>query len=71
MWCRVDAAAQFAVGLMLDDGLTDVKAFQSFVRRESSHHFFCKQVKGRTAAAGAPKGGTEPSSVVICRALYF
>lgn len=43
---RVGAAAhaQFAVALMLDDGQVPLRSFQTFVRRDSSHHFFSKRL---------------------------
>jgi hypothetical protein len=37
-------AAQFATALMLDDGAVPLRSFQSFVRRDSSHHFFSRRL---------------------------
>eukprot|EP00879_Flechtneria_rotunda_P002310 GHRR01002504.1.p1 GENE.GHRR01002504.1~~GHRR01002504.1.p1 ORF type:complete len:372 (+),score=123.02 GHRR01002504.1:421-1536(+) len=36
--------AQFAVALMLDDGQVPLRSFQTFVKRQSSHHFFSKRL---------------------------
>lgn len=41
----VDAAmAVMRVALMLDDGRVSLKSFQTFVRRDSSHHFISQRV---------------------------
>jgi hypothetical protein len=37
-----DIAARFGVALMLDDGTMPLRSFQTFVRRDSSHHFFSR-----------------------------
>ena len=37
-----DTAARFGVCLMLDDGKMPLRSFQTFVRRESSLHFFSR-----------------------------
>lgn len=36
--------AQFAAALMLDDGQVPLRSFQTFVRTDSSHHFFSKRL---------------------------
>jgi hypothetical protein len=36
--------AQFAAALMLDGGQVPLKSFQTFVRNDSSHHFFSKRL---------------------------
>lgn len=38
------AQAALRVALMLDDGQVPLKTFQTFVRRESSHHFVSQRV---------------------------
>jgi hypothetical protein len=36
--------AQFAAALMLDGGQVPLRSFQTFVRNDSSHHFFSKRL---------------------------
>jgi hypothetical protein len=36
--------AQFAAALMLDGGEVSLRSFQTFVRTDSSHHFFSKRL---------------------------
>jgi hypothetical protein len=36
--------AQFAAALMLDGGQVPLRSFQTFVRTDSSHHFFSKRL---------------------------
>jgi hypothetical protein len=54
--------AQFAAALMLDDGAVPLRSFQSFVRRDSSHHFFSRRL------AVAPGGWHR--CVVLCALLH-
>jgi hypothetical protein len=45
--CRAagpQSPAQFAAALMLDGGQVPLRSFQTFVRNDSSHHFFSKRL---------------------------
>ncbi|WIA36787.1 hypothetical protein OEZ86_008042 [Tetradesmus obliquus] len=54
------AHAQFAAALMLDDGAVPLRSFQSFVRRDSSHHFFSRRL------AVAPGGWRRYAYLLPC-----
>jgi hypothetical protein len=53
--------AQFAAALMLDGGQVPLRSFQTFVRTDSSHHFFSKRL-----AVDAADGWRRYAYVVPC-----